>query len=318
MHKVSVIIPCYNNDQYIEKAIQSVVNQTLDDIEVIVINNGSTDKSWTVISSMMEKFPDKVFGYSKEHGNVSSSRNFGLSKIHGEYFGFLDGDDYCDSDMYESLYNKAKETDADICYSNYYFTYEDHEVLYEEPEYHNEYEMMVYMFTALWNKIYKTETFRRNAVEFVESYNEDVVYLYKNAPYLAGFAKVDKAFVHYVQRQGSLIHVYDDKVKQMVHNWRTIYSYYKKHGIYEKYYSELEYATIKYMLGQPFKRASKIKGKERITTIDLLWENLNQNFPNWKQNKYLNQFKDNKHRFFRMVNQYNYHFLSLLLKVFSK
>lgn len=318
MYKVSVIVPCYNNGQYIEKAIRSLTDQSLDDIEIIVVNNGSTDNSWDIIFSLMKEFPNKVFGYIKEHGNVSSSRNYGLSKVHGEYFGFLDGDDYCDKDMYESLYNKAKENDADWCYSNYYFTYDDHEVEYKEDEYSNNREMMVHLYSALWNKIYKTSLFKEIGIEFKESYNEDVVYLFKNAPYINNFSKVNKAFVHYVQRPGSLIHVYDDKVKQMVFNWHTIYDYYKEKELFEKYHDELEYATIKYMLGQPFKRASLIPGKERITTIDLLWNNLNDNFPNWKKNKYLKQFKDNKHRYFRLLNKHNYHLFSKIFNIINK
>ena len=315
MYKVSIIIPCFNNEKYIETAIRSITDQTLKEIEVIVINNGSTDNSWEVISSLMKEFPDKVFGYTKEHGNVSSSRNYGLSKVRGEYFGFLDGDDYCDLDMYETLYLKAKEDDSDIVYSDYYFTYDDHEVLYKEEEYHNNKEMMVNLYSALWNKIYKTSKFKEIGVEFVESYNEDVVYLFKNAPYLNNFSKVDKAFVHYVQREGSLIHVYNDRVKQMVYNWESIYKYYKERNIFDEYYDELEYATIKYMLGQPFKRASRIKGKGRIETIDILWDNLNNNFPNWKKNKYLKERNDLKHKFFKIISKSNYHLLSKIMNI---
>lgn len=315
MYKVSVIVPCYNNEKYIKKAIDSLVNQTLKDIQIIIVDDGSTDNSWQIIKEESVKYPDKIFAYHLNHGNVSTSRNFGLSKIEGEYFGFLDSDDYCELDMFETLYNKAKENDSDICYSDYYLTYVDHEVLYKENNYTNNKEMIVYLYSALWNKIYKTDVFKKLDIKFSESLNEDVIYLFKNAPYINSFTKVDKAFVHYVQRPGSLTHIYDEKVKIMVNNWQMIYEYYKERNIYNEYHDELEYATIKYMLGQTFKRASKIKGKERITTIDLLWNNLNDNFPNWKKNKYLNQFKDLKHTFFKIMNKYNYHLFSKIFNI---
>lgn len=311
--KVSIIMPCFNSEKYLEKSLGSLVNQSLDDIEIIIVDDGSTDNSLQILNNYKNKYPNKIFVYVIDHANVSAARNFGLSKVNGEYFGFLDSDDYCEIDTFESLYNEAKKEDADICFSNYYCTYSDHEDLIIEPFYKNNKEMLVHVFTALWNKIYKTSLFKNNGITFSTGVNEDVMYLYENAPFINKFAKVEKAFVHYVIREGSLIHAYNNTVKQIVYNWETLYKFYKDNNLYDKYYDELEYATIKYMLGQPFKRASKIKGKERIETIDMLWKNLNDNFPNWKNNKYLKEFKDNKHRFFKLLNKYNYHFFSKLL-----
>ena len=311
--KVSIIMPCYNASKYLDKSLGSLINQTLKDIEIIVVDDVSTDNSYEMLLDYQNRYPELIKVFQIKKGNVSDARNFGLSKVEGEYFGFLDSDDYCELDTFESLYVEAKAKDADICFANYYCTYEDHEDLIVEPFYKNTKEMLVNVFTALWNKIYKTSVFKDNGITFSTSVNEDVMYLYMNAININRFAKVDKAFVHYVIRQGSLMHAYDDKVKQIVINWNTLYKYFKDKNLFDEYYDELEYATIKYMLGQPFKRASKIKGKERINTIDMLWNNLNDNFPNWKNNKYLNSFNDNKHKFFKILNKNNYRILNRIL-----
>ena len=311
--KVSVIMPCYNASEYLDKSLTSLINQSLVDLEIIVVDDGSTDNSFEILKDYKNRYPHKIFIYQIEHSDVSAARNFGLSKVSGEYFGFLDSDDYCELNMFKELYEEAKREDADICFSNYYCTYDDHEELIIEPFYRNSKEMLVNVFTALWNKIYKTSLFKDNGILFSTGVNEDVMYLYENAINIKRFAKVEKAFVHYCIREGSLIHAYDNTVKQIVINWNTLYDYYKDKGLYDEYHDELEYATIKYMLGQPFKRASKIKGRERIKTIDMLWNNLNDNFPNWKNNKYLNSFIDNKHKFFRNINKYNYRLINKLL-----
>ena len=122
MKKVSVIVPVYNTSNYLEKCITSLLNQTLQDIEIIMVNDGSLDNSREIIEEFQKK-DNRILLFNKENGGQASARNLGLSKATGEYVAFLDSDDYISPVMYEQLYNKAKSMDYDIVLCNYYLDY---------------------------------------------------------------------------------------------------------------------------------------------------------------------------------------------------
>ena len=112
--KVSVIVPVYNVEKFIGKCLDSLVNQTLKDIEIIVVNDGTKDNSQEIIDKYVKKYPDKVKSFIKENGGLSSARNFGIEKAKGEYISFVDSDDWLNDDALEKMYNKAKKDKSDI------------------------------------------------------------------------------------------------------------------------------------------------------------------------------------------------------------
>ena len=109
-----IIVPIYNVEKYLRKCIESILNQTLENIEVILINDGSTDNCGKIIDEY-EKQDKRVISIHKENGGQSSARNMGLDIAKGKYIGFIDSDDYIDEYMYESLYNAIENSKADIC-----------------------------------------------------------------------------------------------------------------------------------------------------------------------------------------------------------
>src|SRR5699024_7335683 len=113
MIKVSIIVPVYGVEEWLSRCLDSLVNQTLNDIEIIVVNDGSPDNSQAIIDEYERKYPDMVKGYQKENGGLSDARNYGMKYATGEYIAFVDSDDYVDLTMYEKLYLKAKEDNAD-------------------------------------------------------------------------------------------------------------------------------------------------------------------------------------------------------------
>ncbi len=119
MPKVSVIIPVYNTEKYLEKCLDSVCNQTLSDIEIICINDASTDNSLEVLKQYAATDNRiKVISFEENKG-AATARNTGIEIATGEYIGFVDSDDYPDLDFYEKLYQKAIETGADAAKGNY-------------------------------------------------------------------------------------------------------------------------------------------------------------------------------------------------------
>ena len=116
--KVSVIVPVYNVELYLEKCLLSLVSQTLQAIEIVVVNDGSTDSSQQIIEDFQKKYPEKIFGFTKENGGLSDARNFGIDHAKGQYIGFVDSDDYVSQTMFEEMYHLAEKHSAEMVICN--------------------------------------------------------------------------------------------------------------------------------------------------------------------------------------------------------
>jgi len=125
--KVSVIIPFYNVEKYIRKCLQSLQAQTLQEIEFILVNDGSKDKSESIAKEFLcdSRFQLLV----KKNGGLSDARNYGLQAATGEYIAYLDSDDYVEANMYESMYKRAIESDADVVECNFIWEYPNKAVI---------------------------------------------------------------------------------------------------------------------------------------------------------------------------------------------
>jgi len=116
MPKVSIIVPVYNTEKYIEKCLGSIVNQTYKNIEVIVVNDGSTDNSEKIIKDYVERYPDKIKYFTKANGGLSDARNFGVNHATGDYIAFVDSDDYLNQDLLSCLEEYMKDNNEVIKY----------------------------------------------------------------------------------------------------------------------------------------------------------------------------------------------------------
>lgn len=124
MVKVSIVVPVYNMEDKLERCLDSLVNQTLSDIEIIIINDGSSDKSLEIIQKYQEKYKN-IVAISRENKGISYTRNEGIKLSRGKYIAFVDSDDYVEVDMYEKLYNKIISDNSDIVVCNYKTFIED-------------------------------------------------------------------------------------------------------------------------------------------------------------------------------------------------
>ena len=112
--KVSVIVPVYNSENYLRQCLDSLVYQTLNDIEIIAVNDGSTDNSAIILEEYALKFPDKIRQFNQENKGQACARNFGLQQAKGEYIGFVDSDDSVALDLFEKMYQLARSEKADL------------------------------------------------------------------------------------------------------------------------------------------------------------------------------------------------------------
>jgi len=161
--KVSIIFPIYNNDNYIERAIRSVMNQTLKDIELILIDDGSTDRASEICDQLAAE-DSRIQVIHKKNEGSAAGRNQGIDLAHGEYIAFVESDDCVALDMYEKLYRRAKETDADIVKCGFYFCEADKK--YEAKFFYQiaddkevfapvEREKIFYYHASMWAGIYR-------------------------------------------------------------------------------------------------------------------------------------------------------------------
>lgn len=116
--KVSIIVPVYNVEKYLTKCLDSLVNQTYQNIEILVVNDGSNDNSEKIIADYVLKFPNKIKAFHKENGGLSDARNFGIDQAKGDYLGFVDSDDHVTETMFEEMLNLAEEHDAEMAICN--------------------------------------------------------------------------------------------------------------------------------------------------------------------------------------------------------
>ncbi|MCI8352157.1 MAG: glycosyltransferase [Clostridia bacterium] len=307
MAKVSVIVPVYNVENYIERCLNSLANQTLEDIEIIIVDDGSTDSSASIIKEYTDKYKNMTY-YKKDNGGLSDARNYGMKYATGKYIAFLDSDDYIDANTYKIMYEKAKKEDSDIVECNFYWSYDKKNKKDIGEKYQGKKEMLEKARVVAWNKLYKRELIEQAQIEFPKGLQyEDVEFFYKLVPYIEKVSFVKEPLIYYVQRKNSLSNIQNEKASDIFTVLDNVILFYKEKNLYEKYKEVLEYTYARLLLCSSFKRITKIKDvNTRKELLNKTWIKLNETFPNWKQNKILNTKLNSKKRYMRSVNRFTY------------
>lgn len=220
---VSIIIPIYNVEKYIEQCLNSVLLQTYKDIQVIIVDDGSTDNSTKIVRKVVKDDKRIVFLNQKNKG-VSEARNYALKFVKGEYILFIDSDDYLEKEAIEEMVNKMETTESDIIicgYNKFYDlnTKQDLKVLYDKNE--NEFytnkdiaEMMLEnkMEGYLWNKLFRTKIWKSLNLSFDSGrYVQDWFPVFKYIVNSNKIRFIQKPLYNYRQREGSAVNKKRDK-----------------------------------------------------------------------------------------------------------
>lgn len=206
--KVSIIIPIYNVADHLERCLDSCINQTLQDIEIICINDCSPDNSLSILKTYAEKDERiKIINFEINQG-VSIARNTGIKIAKGEYIGFIDPDDYVDLNFYEKLYLKAKETDAEIVHGNLKL-----KRICDSKEYiicsYKKIERSAEKIYSLFHHtlaIYKSVFLQTHSLEYPSGIrrSQDLVFVTKALYFANKIEFVNDTFYHYIKREGSV------------------------------------------------------------------------------------------------------------------
>lgn len=207
MTKVSVIVPVYNVEKYIDRCIKSLINQSFKDYEIVIVNDGSRDNSQKIIDKYVKKYPEKIVSYIKENGGVSSARNYGINNARGKYLTFVDSDDYVSKDYLKLLYDKITENDNDMVFSDVYKKKNDvTEVMMglrsENIDIHKN---ALISLPATWNKMYKKSLFTNNNIIYPEEIRlgEDLATITKLILHAKNIGYVNTPIYYYIIREGS-------------------------------------------------------------------------------------------------------------------
>lgn len=283
--KVSVIVPVYNVEKYLRKCLDSLVNQTFSDYEVILVNDGSTDNSQNIIDEYASKYPC-IKALKKDNGGMSSARNVGLDVATGDYYAFVDSDDFVELDFLEKMYNKAIQEESDVVICDYYALNEEEKRMIKchmnfSPEQKREYLLSPPM---VWSKLIKKDILKK--VRFKEGiYYEDLDICVRMIPFINRVSFVDEPlYDYYLQHSGSIMTQKTFNVHLL-----DIFSVLEdaKKALQVDYLREIEYIYITHLLRTATLRFLDYpKTKEYLIKINNTMENT---FPNWKENEYYNK-----------------------------
>lgn len=297
MIKLSVIVPCYNVEKYLNACVDSILQAKIDDMEIILVNDGSKDNTLEICLDYKKKYPNLIKIVDKKNGGLSDARNVGISKAKGEYLAFIDSDDTINENFIKEMIEKAYAGDFDMVTCGVKMIYEDHEVAVN-PGYLTDLigkeaikGQMYDFYPAACNKIYKKELFKDLKFKKGVAY-EDVEFMYRLLPNIKRIGVVEGFYYEYMQREGSITYTFNEKLYDMVNNFDSIFNYYKEHNLFDEYYEELEYVYVRYSLATFVKRMAKCKDKKKFDeAVNYALTKVKKNFPKYKKNKYLKKSK---------------------------
>lgn len=291
--KVSIIVPIYGVEEWLERCLDSLVNQTLQDIEIIAVNDGSPDNSQEIIDRFVKEYPDKVFGYVKENGGLSDARNYGLQYATGDYIAFVDSDDYVDVTMYEKLYNKAIEEDSEMVICGYFKVNDaDHSMKSAQigsMEFYNasaeENKILIEQNAPYaWNKLVKRELLERTKILFPKGYIfEDICTMYPLLASAKKISKVDEELYYYiVERKDSITATFNKSKTLIIKSLRLLDERFKELGLFDTFRDQLVVINLRHIFFR-FKEFDKYKDrKHQIKLVNESFDLLKEFFPDWR------------------------------------
>lgn len=317
--KVSLIIPVYNVQDYLEKCLDSVQAQTYKDLEVILVNDGSTDNSLKIINKYVAA-NSNFKAYTIENSGQGGARNYGFEKAEGEYIAFLDSDDYIAPNCIERLTETAIKENSDIVASNCYDVREDGSVIemsrnnldnvttsvFEKPQ-------VLFNRVAPWGKLFKKSLFGRLRFATRVWYEDMrlIPKLYLNADKIT---YIDDALFYYVQRSGSTMNN-NNAVRnlEIIDTFDDLIAYFKEKGVYESFKQELEFLIIDHIVVAGITRVVLCDNADKKGVLKKLEEYIS-GFEGLYNNKYISTLSSNK----RLILKFNKHKLYFLTHLCMK
>ena len=289
MVDISIIVPIYNASKYLKKCLDSLVNQTKKELEFILINDGSTDDSESIIKSYNDS---RIKYFKRSNHGIGKTRNFGINKSTGKYIMFLDSDDYLEENACEVLYEKIDKEKLDLVVCDFYRVVNDSNAIEKITSFKNTSlkdnpNLLLNVNLAPWNKIYRSDLIKNNNIKFIEDLK------YEDAPFVAlsllkskKIGKVDKPLINYVIHEKSETTIRDEKIFDIIKIVDIIRGYFKNYSWSRDVVDTL---TIKILVNYNIQQRN-VKDKDvRNKFIDETFSYFEKNIPNYKSNIYFKE-----------------------------
>lgn len=307
MKLVSIIVPIYNVEEFIEACVESILNQTYHNIEVILVNDGSTDSSFDKIQKYIND--PRIEIINQKNQGLGGARNTGLKQANGEYIVFVDSDDTIEPTMIEEMENLAEKKDLDIVCCDYarvnekgkslevykipleedrlYIPNKDKEILLQDP--------------SACNKMFRKDLFEKLNILFpTRVWYEDL----RTTPKLLARATrveiIHKPFYRYLQRGGSIMNSKTlQRQRESLEAMEDLFNYFKDNGLDQLYSKELEYLCIAHIFVYGINRLARISNSKNMITE---FKNYTySHFPNFHNNPYLSDFTSKERKFYDWI-----------------
>ncbi|HTX61950.1 MAG TPA: glycosyltransferase [Methanobacterium sp.] len=322
--KVSIIIPVYNVEKYLEECLESLINQTLKDIEIICVNDGSTDNSIEILEEYAKK-DERIKVLDKKHCGISVARNRGMEHATGEYMGFIDSDDWTDPTMFEKLYQNARLYDTDISMCPILLVNETSAHLNRDTNYFDltcfsddfdnrafrpeeTREFVFDIAVNVFNKIYRTEFLRRIHAKFPESLIfEDVSFFYDTYLKASKISLVREFLIyHRVNRSNSITATGNRKHFDTITTQNLMLECFQSIPDFEEYKTELYNKKIFRIIRRYFEVDPKLRPefyeliKKDFLKMDLTIDELDK-LRSGNKRSYINIVNSNSHLEFELT-----------------
>lgn len=286
MSDISIIVPAYNAEKYIKTCLESLVNQTKKEIEIIVVNDGSTDKTEKIIKSFKD---DRIKYYKNTNHGIGYTRNFGIDKSNSDYIMFVDSDDYLRKDACDILYDKITNEYLDLVICDFYRVYdtkveEDRLISFKNTNLMDTPNLLSDINLSPWNKIYKSSLIKDNNIRF----NEDLKY--EDTPFVATaldkakiIGKVDECLNYYVIHEVSETTVRDRRCFDIIQIIDLVRDYFRDKDYVKESLNQLTVRTLTNYTIQQRVQIDKKVGKEFVSKV---FDYLQVNVPDYKDKKY--------------------------------
>ncbi len=299
MIKVSVIVPVYNAEKYLNKCLDSLLSQTLREVEIIAVNDGSPDNCKSILEDYAQKHENLVIIDNEINKGIGYSRNIGIEKARGEYLTFVDSDDYVSEEYCERLYDFAKVNELDFVTGNMYLDRPDGMISttfkYFEPGTMDDVpDIITKVSFGPCGKLFRTDIIKNHEIKFEEKLKyEDLPFVAKAIKYSrCGF--LEGNYYYYVIHESS----------QTTTLTRRNFDIYKVLDIVNKYYdykpyAEIEGINVMNVTWQIFLLRDTTDSELRNEFISTGFDFLDIHFPNWRKNRYFRRDESFKTRFIR-------------------
>lgn len=303
MSKVSVVVPVYNVEDYLEKCLDSLIHQTLQDIEILCVDDGSTDHSNELLYIYKNR-DSRIQVLEKTNGGLSDARNYGMKFATSPYIVFVDSDDFLEPQALEKASAKLDETGADLVIFDVYqyfmktktkevianrYSDEKTYTLKENPE------MITRILNAAWNKMYRLSLFQENNITYPVGYlYEDLGTTYKLLLKAKSIAFVNEPLYDYLaDRPGNITQSFNKKAYHILNMAEETMNYYREEGVFDQYYEELKYLACVNII-ENLKKTRTVKDRKLVDEyIDACFAFIHTQFPDYPECRYpINRHKN--------------------------